>query len=287
MARVVFLSQDDMAGYVCDDDVAVPECAALGIEVDTVSWRAEADWSGYDAVIVRSTWDYQRAPDAFLAALARIDAATRLANPLELMRWNLDKRYLGELAGKGVPVVPTEFGEALDRDRLAALLAAASAECVIKPAISAGAERTFRVLPDADAAYRDDIVAAHAASAWMWQPFLPQIVDPGEYSLFYFNGAFSHAIIKTPKPGDFRVQEEFGGDIRRIEAPPAMRAAADTVLAALDHDTLYARVDLVDDGAGGYWLIELELIEPSLYLRKDAAAPARFARAVSEWLAAA
>lgn len=286
MARIAFLSQDDMAGYVCDDDVAVPECAAVGIDVDTVSWRAEADWSGYDAVIVRSTWDYQRAPDAFVEALGRIDAATRLANPLALMRWNLDKRYLGELADRGVPIVPTEFGERLTAEGLDTRLAGASAECVIKPSISAGAERTFRVLPDADTALRAEIVAAHAGTAWMWQPFLPQIVDPGEYSLFYFNGAFSHAIVKTPKAGDFRVQEEFGGDIRLIDAPDAMRRAADGVLAAVDHDTLYARVDLVDDGAGGYWLIELELIEPSLYLRKDPAAPGRFARAVSEWLAA-
>ena len=285
MARVAFLSQDDLAGYVCDDDVAIPDCAALGIEVDTVSWRADARWSDYDAVIVRSTWDYQRAPAAFLEALARIDTATRLANPRELMRWNLDKRDLGELAARGVPVVPTEFGEGLDRERLDAMLSAATAECVIKPAISAGAERTFRVRPDAGEADRGEIVAAHAATAWMWQPFLPQVVDPGEYSLFYFNGAFSHAIVKTPKPGDFRVQEEWGGDIRRIEATEAMHAAAAAVLAALDDDTLYARVDLVDDGAGGYWLIELELIEPSLYLRKDAGAPARFARAVRDWLA--
>ena len=275
-----------MEGYVCDDDIALPEFAAAGIDVDTLSWRADADWAGYDAVIVRSTWDYQRAPEAFLESLGRIDAATRLANPLELMRWNLDKRYLGELEARGVPIVPTEFGEGLTAAELDARLAAAGAESVIKPAVSAGAERTFRVLPDADAGYRREIVAAHADSAWMWQPFLSQVVDPGEYSLFYFNGAFSHAIIKTPKPGDFRVQEEWGGDIRLMDAPAAMRAASDAVLAAIDHDTLYARVDLVDDGTNGYWLTEIELIEPSLYLRKDPTAPARFAGAVRDWLAA-
>lgn len=286
MARVAFLSQDSMEGYVCDDDVAIPECAKLGIHVDTVSWRADVDWSGYDAVIVRSTWDYQRHAEAFLAKLEHIDAATRLANPVGLMRWNLDKRYLRELEDRGVPIVPTTFGEGLTASALDARLAEADGECVIKPTVSAGAERTFRVAPDADAAYRNEIAHAHADSAWMWQPFLQQVVDPGEYSVFYFSGACSHAIIKTPKSGDFRVQEEWGGDIRLIDAPEAMRAAAARVLAAVDADTLYARVDLVDDGAGDYWLIELELIEPSLYLRKDPAAPARLAGAIAGWLAA-
>ncbi|MEL6198949.1 MAG: hypothetical protein AAFR09_01955 [Pseudomonadota bacterium] len=284
MARVVFLSQDSMDGYVCDDDVAVPACAELGIEIETLSWRADVDWSDYDAVIVRSTWDYQRHAEAFLDALARIEGATQLANARELMRWNLDKRYLAELQKRGVPIVPTEFGQGMTAEALDARLAATTSECVIKPAVSAGAERTYRVSPDAPAEHRARIVAGHAGSVWMWQPFLPQIVDPGEYSLFYFNGVFSHAIIKTPKPGDFRVQEEFGGDIRLIDAPEAMCAAADRVMASLETDTLYARVDLVDDGAGGYWLIELELIEPSLYLRKDPGAPARFAQAVADWL---
>ena len=286
MARVVFLSQDSMDGYICDDDVAVPACAELGIEVETLSWRADVDWSAYDAVIVRSTWDYQRHAAAFLDVLARIEGATRLANARELMRWNLDKRYLAELEARGVPIVPTEFGEGMTTEALDARLADMTRECVIKPAVSAGAERTYRVTPDASAGRRAEIVAGHADSVWMWQPFLPQIIDPGEYSLFYFNGVYSHAISKTPKAGDFRVQEEFGGDIRLIDAPEAMRAASDHVMANLDSDTLYARVDLVDDGDGGYWLIELELIEPSLYLRKDPGAPARFAQAIADWLAA-
>ena len=113
MARVVFLSQDSMDGYVCDDDVAVPACAELGIEIETVSWRADVDWSDYDAVIVRSTWDYQRHAEAFLDALARIEGATRLANARELMRWNLDKRYLADLQPRGLPIVPTDFGQGM------------------------------------------------------------------------------------------------------------------------------------------------------------------------------
>ena len=259
--------------------------AKAGLDVDTLSWRsADVDWSAYDAVIVRSTWDYQRYAEAFFTALDDIDGATRLANPLALMRWNMDKRYLAELETRGTPIVPTAFGEQLDAQTLDDLLAKAAGESVIKPVVSAGAERTFRVPRRPDAELRAELIAAHGDGAWMWQPFLAQIVDEGEYSLFFFSGSYSHAILKTPKTDDFRVQEEFGGRISAITPPAALRAAADSVMRALPSTPLYARVDLVR-GVEAWLLIELELIEPSLYLRMDADAPARFASAVADWLA--
>ncbi|MEN7341535.1 MAG: hypothetical protein AAAFM81_01275 [Pseudomonadota bacterium] len=283
MDKVVFLSQDSMDGYVCDDDVALDAFAAEGIHVTTRSWRSDTDWSTYDAVIVRSTWDYQRHADAFFEALARIDAATRMANPLAIMHWNMDKRYLDALSQQDIPIVPTTFGQGLTRAALDIMIDESDAECVIKPVISAGAERTFRVPSDASDALRNEIATAHANSGWMWQPFLSQIVTEGEYSVFYFNGTLSHAIVKKPKAGDFRVQEEFGGLLTEIQPDTAMLSAAERVLDALEVTPLYARVDLVP-GQGQWMLIELELIEPSLYLRKSASAPANFARAVRQWL---
>lgn len=286
MARIAFLSQDSMAGYICDDDTALPAFAAAGLDVDTLSWRAEAtDWSGYDAVIVRSTWDYQRHLGDFFRALEHIDAATRLANPLGLMRWNMDKRYLADLKTRGISIVPTVFGERLDAARLDVLLADSVGESVIKPVISAGAERTFRVPAEPDAALRRELLAAHGDSLWMWQPFLAEIVDEGEFSLFFFSGDYSHAILKTPKTDDFRVQEEFGGRISAVTPDASLCAAADSVMRALPLVPLYARVDLVRSG-DAWLLIELELIEPSMYLRKDEGASARFASAVTHWLAA-
>ncbi|MEL7296658.1 MAG: hypothetical protein AAGJ86_03290 [Pseudomonadota bacterium] len=284
--RIVFLSQDDMGHYVCDDDVALPAFTARDLAVETISWRADADWSQFDAVIVRSTWDYQRDADAFFDALTIIDAQTRLANPLAMMRWNMDKHYLQGLADKGVVTVPTRFGHGLTQAALADLRAADGREWVIKPTISAGADRTFRIPVDASEELSTEIVAAHADSDWMWQPFLNQVVAEGEYSLFYFSGDFSHAIVKKPKTGDFRVQEEFGGDIRTFEPEPSMLDCGRSVLAALSETPLYARVDIVRDG-NRWLLIELELIEPSLYLRTDPPAGERFADAVVDWLSTA
>lgn len=287
MSRVVFLTQDSMEGYVCDDDDALPAFAAAGLDVDTLSWRDDSvDWSGYDGVIVRSTWDYQRHPKAFFDTLARIDSVTRLANPLALMRWNMDKRYLAELETQGVAIVPTVFGEALDANSLDTLLANADGESVIKPVISAGAERTFRVPQSPDDALRTALIEAHGDGHWMWQPFLRQIVSEGEFSLFYFAGQYSHSILKTPQPGDFRVQEEFGGEIRAVTPEAGLLDTATGIVKALPTLPLYARVDMVR-GGNTWQLIELELIEPSLYFRMGEGAAARFAARVIDWLATA
>lgn len=283
-ATIVFLSQDSMEGYVSDDDLAIPSLNAHGIAVETISWRRDVDWSGFDAVIVRTPWDYMQAPDAFLATLDRIDSATRLANPAAVMRWNLDKRYLDELAGKGVAVVPTEFGDALNASTFDGLLQQYADGAVVKPVISAGSKNTFALKPPIDEATRAAVLAAHADSHYMWQPFVRSVVEEGEYSLFYFNGEFSHCIVKKPKSGDFRVQEEFGGDIVSIPATADQLTAAANVLASIDEPLLYARVDLVRAPDDKWWLIELEIIEPSLYLRTDAGAPARFADAIATWL---
>ncbi|MFK8053887.1 MAG: RimK family alpha-L-glutamate ligase [Woeseiaceae bacterium] len=283
--RIVFLSQNNMDGYVCDDDEAFGAFAAKGLDVSVISWCADEDWSAFDGVIVRSTWDYQRHADAFFSVLGDIESHTRLANDLSLMQWNMDKVYLQSMQAAGIPIVPTVFGNGMDASKLAALLAEADSECVIKPTISAGAERTFRVPVAADDAVKRSVIDGHANSAWMWQPFLSQIVEEGEYSLFYFNGVFSHAILKKPQPGDFRVQEEFGGVITSVTPSETMRSAADAVMGYLDAAPLYARVDLVR-GESDWMLIELELIEPSLYLRQDKGASDRFAEATRQFLSA-
>lgn len=285
MTTIAFLSQDSMEGYVCDDGLALEPLAERDIKVETVSWRSDQDWSRFAAAIVRSTWDYQRYPSQFFQRLRAIDAATRLANSLDLMQWNMDKRYLAELAREGVATVPTVFGEGLAPGQLAAMIEALDEPHIIKPAISANAERTYPVQPGMPAEEIEAISAAHASSVWMWQPFLNNILSEGEYSLFYFNGALSHSIVKVPKSGDFRVQEEHGGDIVGCEPAPDLLQAADAVMAALDAPPLYARVDLVRSNRNDGWqLIELELIEPALYFRTATGAADRFAASVADWL---
>jgi hypothetical protein len=283
MLRCAFLTLEDSTGFVIDVELAYPPLAALGWRVETVSWRTPSrNWRAYDAVVIRSTWDYIADPDAFLAVLAEIErTGTPLFNPLELVRWNIRKTYLRELARRGVPVVPTVWRERLPPGELPALIEeVGSDEVVIKPVVGLNAHGVFRINARQPST---ELMAHYADRELMAQPFLSHVISEGEFSLFYFNGKLSHSILKTPMRYDFRVQEEHGGVIRTVEAESELRAAGDIALRALDSAPLYARADFVRSNQfPGFWLMELELIEPSLYLRMDAKAPDRFAQALHE-----
>jgi glutathione synthase/RimK-type ligase-like ATP-grasp enzyme len=241
------------------------------------------DWPSFDLVIIRTTWDYQDHLPEFLEVLERIDAATALENELALCRWNLEKTYLRDLEERGVPIVPTTFGgEGPPTSELFAELG--RDEIVIKPVVSANADGTHRLTREAFARAEEELAAAFASRAWMAQPFLSEVVETGEYSLFSFAGDYNHAVLKTPKAGDFRVQEEHGGSIRAVEPEAGLRAAADQALAALPSVPLYARPDFVRDG-DTWRLMELELVEPSLYFSYSDSAPESFAAAIEARLA--
>ena len=284
MRRCAFLTLDDPSAYVIDDELAYDPLRALGWEVEPVPWRRPGvAWTDYDAVVIRSTYDYMTAPEAFLAALGEIErSGTPLLNDLATVRWNVRKTYLRDLAARGVPVVPTVWRDRLRPGELGELLAAAgAAEVVVKPVVGANAEGAFRLDARAAAERAGEIEAWYADRALMAQPFVPAVVDEGEFSLFYFNGEHSHTILKTPRPADFRVQEEHGGRIRPVRADAPLLAAGAAALRAIGGAPLYARADFVRaNGGDGFWLMELELIEPSLYLRMDEGAPQRFARAI-------
>ncbi len=268
---------DDLSGYVSDDELAIEPLRELDIVVETLSWRQTGrDWGEFDAVVIRTPWDYQRSPERFIAVLDEIGSATRLLNPVNIVRWNFDKLYLRELSQKGVRIVPTLFESVYGPDRFAAWSdELACSELIVKPRVSATAENTFRV-----SEFEPSLVSIFETRPFLVQPFLTSIVDEGEYSLFYFNGELSHAIVKRAKQDDFRVQEEHGGSPSPIEATDAMRQTADAALAAIGVQLLYARVDLIRDRSGEFGIMELELIEPALYLRMESGAPERFARAI-------
>lgn len=281
MSRICFLSMDDMGSYVADDDLAIEPLRSLGIEVETLSWRqTSVDWSVFDAVIIRTPWDYHRSPREFLTALRQIESVTRLANSSKIAEWNFDKRYLRELAGRGVAIVPTLWDRSYDSVSFEKWLAELRTdEVIIKPVVSATAMHTYRL-----AKFDPSLIEVFANTEFMVQTFVPAIVSEGEYSLFYFNGEYSHAIVKSPKRDDFRVQEEHGGVITATEPGTGMLDAAKKTLGQIGETLLYARVDFVrhDDR---FALMELELIEPALYLRMDDDAPSRFAVAIRNWLA--
>jgi hypothetical protein len=285
--RIAFLTLEDRADFVIDDALAVSELDRRGVRADEVPWQgAGVDWRGYDGIIIRTTWDYQRRFDDFMDLLDRIEAmAIPLANSASLVRWNARKSYLGDLAGRGVRVVPTERGRGLSLDELRGLRDRIGAdEVVLKPLIGANADDTFWLSARTGPSELEQIEACFRGREWMAQPFVSAILGEGEYSLFYFDGRYSHAVVKRPAPGDFRVQEEHGGIIERWEADAAARDAAGATLAAIAERPLQARIDLVRLDDGSLALMELELIEPSLYFRMHEDAPKNFADAVKHWL---
>ena len=264
-----------------DDEQQLPALlAAAGLDAEPVIWSDPAvDWSRFDRVIIRSTWDYFTRIAEFRAWLDRLQAArVPLWNPASLVRWNLDKHYLAELAARGVAVVPTRYVDA--PASLAAIVAEAGwSDAILKPAISGGSWRTHRFAVADAPSLQADLDAIVPAGGALVQPFAREIVDEGEWSVLFFGGEFSHSIVKTPAARDFRVQPKFGGTFRAVDAPPRLRAQADAVLAALPEKPLYARIDGIRRG-DQLLLMEVEVIEPYLYLPADPASPARFIRAL-------
>lgn len=246
---------------------------ARGTDVQAVVWDNPAvAWTAFDRIVIRSTWDYHKRVDEFAAWLdAREADGSPFWNPPALVRQNLHKAYLLDLAARGVPIVPTELVRRGASRSLAKIRAARGwTRVVVKPAVGATAFRTAVDLDDTAFA------ALIAESDVLVQPFVEQIVGDGEWSLIFLGGAFSHAVLKRPRTGDFRVQNDFGGTAMATPADPSLVAEAARVLAAIESPWLYARVDGVVVN-GTFLLMELELTEPSLFLESSEAAVARFA----------
>ncbi len=283
MRRVAFLTLHDPAGFVIDDELAVLPLARRGVKVDPIPWdRTGVDWRQYALVVIRSTWDDQHHAERFLAVLDEIERlGVRLANSSEIVRWNMRKSYLRELASRGIEIVPTFWREALAPGELLPLFEELrSAEGVIKPVLSANAQGAWRLDAGRAQALAPEIEAYFAVRPLMMQPFERGIVEEGEFSMTYFNGVHSHSVLKVPKSGDFRVQEEHRSEILPVTPEPALLAAGDAAIAAVGQKLLYARVDLVRH-EDVFRLMELELVEPGFYLRADSGAPERFAQAVA------
>ena len=286
MKRCAFLSMRDLTGYLSDDGLAVAALNTLGWSVATNAWcDTSVNWAAYDLVVVRSTWDYHHRPGNFLSTLRRIErSGAVLANPLNTIEWNINKRYLRELASRGVDIVPTHWGRAGTLPDAAELFTTLGCdELVLKRVVGAGAQNAYRLRSGETDDIWDEVQNTYANQDWMAQPFLDSVINDGESSLFFFDGEFSHAVRKVPKTGDYRVQEEYGSTLTRIDPGADLRTAADVVMARVAATPLYARVDLVRGTAGAHQLMELELIEPALYLRLDESAPEKFARALDRW----
>jgi glutathione synthase/RimK-type ligase-like ATP-grasp enzyme len=265
--------------YVDPEPPQIAEAlCALDFDAEVVVWHAEVDWASFDLVVIRSTWDYFDRLDEFLAWADRVDSVSRLINSPRTIRWNSHKGYLAELGAAGIPVLPSlalAKGAAHPVERMAAT---GWGDVVIKPAVDGGARQALKTTSGSPEA-TDHVVRLVGAGDTIVQPYAPS-VELGETSLFFFGGAFSHAVRKVPKAGDYRVQALHGGSEEVHEPTAAELDVAGRAMALAPDELVYARVDLIDVD-GQPTLMELELIEPDLFLRMAAGSVGRFAAAVA------
>ena len=257
-------------------DVEADVLKAAGCRVDAVAWTDVGDVGGYDLVMPLVAWGYHLDYPNWLGLLDRAEAEHwPMINPPALLRWNSDKAYLAELADRGVSTVPTLAVEACcDADLEEARRRFDSEWLVIKPPVSASASGTHRLGPN------DDLPGDSARQPMIVQPLIEEISRTGEFSLMLFDGEFSHAVVKRPKSGDFRVQPHLGGVTLPSKAPPGAERLAKQALASAPAKATYARVDIVPDDEGTLRIMELELIEPALFLDHAPDAGAAFTRSV-------
>jgi glutathione synthase/RimK-type ligase-like ATP-grasp enzyme len=282
---IVLVTAAEMPKADTESALIVAALATRGILAEVHPWAGATDWSAIPLVVCRSPWDYFERAEAFLHWVDKAGAATHLENPAAVLRWNSHKSYLLDLAQAGVPVVPTALIRRGAGDHTLRAALAGHDEVVIKPAVSVGAIGALRAKADDPAAIghlrqlanKDDVLV---------QPFLATVADRGEVSLVFFDGRPSHAVRKVPADGDYRVQDHHGGTVQSHSATAAELDVAERALAAAPDATAYARIDLVD-GADGPCVMELELIEPELFLRVDDQATGRFADCLTQRLTSA
>jgi glutathione synthase/RimK-type ligase-like ATP-grasp enzyme len=257
-------------------DVEAEVLTSAGATVEPIAWTKVEDLCSFDLVLPLVAWGYHLRYDQWLALLDRAEVEEwPLINPPALLRWSSDKAYLAELADKGVSTVPTLAVEACcDADLEQARRQFDSDWLVIKPPVAASSMGAHRLGP------ADDMPGESRGRPMIIQPLIEEIARTGEFSLMFFNGEFSHAVVKRPKSGDFRVQPHLGGVTLPSAAPPGSERLAREALAAAPAEPVYARVDIVPDDDGVLRIMELELIEPALYLDHSPDRGAAFTRAI-------
>lgn len=253
--------------------------ATAGFACEGASWTEPFDPTPYAAVMPLLTWGYHLRQGDWAVLLDRLEACgVPVFNSLDVLRWNTRKTYLADLAARGAPVVPT-----LTVDRVTPELIEEARQrfgspiVVAKPQVSGGSHETLKLRPG------DPLDGAPSGPALI-QPFLPAVGEEGELALFYFNGRYSHAVTKVAAPGDFRVQVQFGGVSTPIDPPAEALAAAEAVLKAAGRPIVYCRIDLIRGLDGKLALMELEALEPDLFLEHAPDGGAMFGAAVREAL---
>lgn len=261
-----------------DDQIFQRALESRGAVAPAVLWDADVNWATFDAVVVRSCWDYHLRHGEFLSWIDRVErSGAVLHNAPSILRWNSNKRYLRDLETAGVDVVHTRWSDETPDLSLAAVLAQEGwDEVVIKPAISASATDTWRIPPGRAAEWEERFREMARRGPILIQPFVAEVSAEGEWSLVFIGGEFSHSMLKRPAPGDFRVQTELGGSQRAVAADAALVRVARDVLSRVPGSPSYARIDgcVVN---GRFRIMEVELLEPTLYFTEGPSAAGRLA----------
>lgn len=284
--RVALATYGRAPALAPDDQLLLPALDALGVTAEPVVWSSHAAmWTAFDAVIIRSCWDYHLHSAAFHTWLDRLEKSGLVVwNPPPLVRWNADKRYLIDLAERGVPTIRTSIVQRGRGEEVERIVAAEEwTRFVIKPAVSASGFETYALEMPLGAIDRATIARVVSTGDALVQPFADEIPRAGEFSFTFIDGTFSHATLKLATAGEFRVQTEHGGSVAPTSADPRLIDEAARSLAVLPAVPLYARVDgIVRDGS--FVLMELELIEPNLFLELGPGSAERMARAIARRL---
>ncbi|MCZ6834590.1 MAG: hypothetical protein O7G85_02340 [Planctomycetota bacterium] len=267
------------------DDVPFHEALReRGLDVPHIAWDdSNTDWSTFDAVLIRTTWDYMERQEEFLQWAQGVEQVSRLFNPASIVKWNTHKSYLRDLEAKGVPIAPTHWldqGATVDVKEV--MTQRKWTRGFLKPAIGATARETLRFETDEEGLH---LAQAHvnrmlANEDMLLQPYLTRVEADGEFSAIFIDGAISHCVRKIPVEGDYRVQDDFGAKDERFEFSSEQLAIAKHVVEVVNQDLLYARTDFLYDNDGRFVLTEFEAVEPSLFFRHNPEAADRLAEAL-------
>jgi hypothetical protein len=282
MSTIALVTYRDLPQLTSEDQLLCSFLQTLGVKTQAIIWDApDVAWDTYQAVVVRSCWDYHLHPSSFISWLRHLERLQiPLWNPAPILHWNLHKTYLRDLQTQGVAIPPTCWLKRGSQAELATIFADYGwKEAVIKPAISATAYHTWRTTREQARQDQERFAARLQGSDMLVQQFMDPVVTHGEWSFIFFQKQYSHAVLKKAQPGDFRVQDDFGGTVEVVSPSMALIEQAQQIINCIKDPLLFARVDGIELD-GRLVLMELELIEPFLFLQSNPHAAERFARAI-------
>jgi len=285
--QIAFVTYKDEANLTEDDNALAQYLSKKNIFVNPVVWDdIKINWQGYDAIVLRSTWDYFEKTAEFNVWLDKIELLGCIVlNPVSVVRWNQSKKYFLDLSHKGILIPPYQYLLKRTHSSLADILKDNDwKKVVIKPAVSCGSFNTWIANSSPTAADELRFTEMLEKADVIVQKFMEEIITEGELSLIFFNKQFSHAISKRPKNGDFRVQLKFGGTTDPVVPGKKIVQQAANLLSSINESLLYARVDGVIAGEDKFYLMELELIEPRLSVSSNVKACENFYEALLQLL---